>query len=89
MEHILKSNEFLLENYKEYGRDVKFTDSDGVEWKSVVSLRDEYGDIAHIVVDDHCYLLYQGSEDGGFKRYNYIYSEIHNALRHLPDPAEL
>lgn len=81
--------EYINDGYREYGRGIRFTDADGIEWTSVVSLRDNAGGIAHIVVDDHCYILYQGSNDRGFRRYHYIYSEIHNALKGLPDPATL
>ena len=87
--HVLRFDEFvLLEKYEEYGRGIEFTDNNGINWKSVVSLKDDAGGITHIVKDDGCYLLYHGSERrGNYHRSSYIFPEAHAALKELPDPS--
>lgn len=87
--HVLRFDEFaLLEKYEEYGRGIEFTDNHGINWKSVVSLKDDAGGITHIVKDDGCYLLYHGSERRGYyRRSSYIFPEAHAALKRLPNPS--
>lgn len=87
--HVLRFDEFaLLEKYEEYGRGIEFTDNNGINWKSIVSLKDDAGGITHIVKDDGCYLLYHGSERrGNYHRSSYIFPEAHAALKELPDPS--
>ena len=52
----------------------------------VVTLKDEYGGVGHIAIDDHCYVLYNGSKDGIFKAVRHWYKEVVRVLRGLPLP---
>ncbi len=52
----------------------------------VVTLKDEYGGISHIAIDDHCYVLYNGSKDKIFKAVRHWYEEAVRVLKDLPLP---
>lgn len=53
----------------------------------VATLKDEYGGISHIIVDDHCYVLVNGSEDRGFDTVKHWYREAVEAVQKLPLPS--
>lgn len=45
--------------YKVQGKpDKEFETERGVKIRPLVTLKDEYGAVAHICEDDHCYVLY-------------------------------
>lgn len=52
----------------------------------IATLKDEHGGVSHIITDDHCYLLYNGSEGGTFVPAHHWYREAIEALRTLPLP---
>lgn len=52
----------------------------------LATLKNEYGGISHIVNDDHCYVLVNGSESGGFQTVKHWYREAVEALKTLPTP---
>ncbi len=52
----------------------------------VATLKDEYGGVSHIIEDDHCYVLVNGSYDRGFGTVKHWYPEAVDALRTLPTP---
>lgn len=59
----------------------------GVMIYPVATLKDEYGGISHIAVDDHCYVLYNGSVKGGaFAAVQHWYAEAVEAIKTLPPP---
>ena len=53
----------------------------------VATLKDEYGGISHIIVDDHCYVLVNGSCERGFATVKHWYKEAVQALQGLPLPS--
>lgn len=52
----------------------------------VASLRDEYGGVSHIIIDDHCYVLVNGEDNGPYGTSSHWYKEAVQLLRTLPDP---
>jgi len=55
----------------------------------VLSMEDEHGGKAHIIKDDHCYILVVLSSDKiryGFT--TWIFAEAHEALKTLPNPND-
>lgn len=56
----------------------------GNTFTPVATLKDEYGGVSHIAVDDHCYVLYNGSVEGQFKPTAWWYAEAVKALINLP-----
>ena len=52
----------------------------------VATLKDEYGGVSHIITDDHCYVLVNGSYDRGFRTVKHWNPEAIDALRTLPTP---
>ena len=46
----------------------------------LVTLKDEYGGVSHIILDDNCYVLVNGSQEGGFRTVKHWYSEAVQAL---------
>ncbi len=46
----------------------------------LATLKDEYGGISHIIEDDHCYVLINGSEDRPFVMVRHWYKEATAAL---------
>lgn len=77
----------LLETYKRVETDESYTTVGGSINTPVATLNDEYGGRAQIGVDDHCYVLYLLQENGRYKRTAWIFSEAHDVLKDLPDPA--
>ena len=65
--------------------DVKVVVS-GNEHVPVATLKDEYGGVSHIIVDDHCYVLVNGGSERAFATVQHWYREAVAALRTLPDP---
>lgn len=63
----------------------KFEDAHGIEWEPVATLKDGDG-LCHVVIDDNCYVAYLYSEATGFVPTHYIFSELHELLKTLPDP---
>jgi len=65
------------------------TDDVGVwgDRKPVLTMKDEYGGRAQVVVDDHCYVLLLLDKDGKYKPTNWIFPEAHEAMKTLPSPA--
>jgi len=53
----------------------------------LVTLKDEYGGIAHIIIDDHCYMLITGSRGNNFVRSYHWFAEAIKALKRLPAPV--
>ena len=54
----------------------------------VATLKDEYGGVSHIILDDHCYVLCNGSADNGiFTMVKHWYPEAVDAMRTLPTPT--
>lgn len=52
----------------------------------IATLKDEYGGISHIIEDDHCYVLVNGSKDRGFATVEHWYPEAVDALKTLSTP---
>ena len=52
----------------------------------VATLEDESGGIAHIAVDDHCYILAIKRSNGKFSPTPYIFKEAFGVLKKLPYP---
>ena len=52
----------------------------------VATLKDEHGGISHIIEDDHCYVLVNGSTDRGFATVKHWYTEAVEAIKTLPTP---
>ncbi len=70
--------------------------SNGVEITPVATLKDDAGGVAHIWVDDHCYVLglereHQETSDSPVKTVvkptHYIFREAFEVLKTLPDLA--
>jgi len=49
----------------------------------LVTLKDEYGGISHIIEDDHCLVLVNGSKDRKFEMVSHWYIEAVEELRQL------
>lgn len=52
----------------------------------VATLKDEYGGVSHIIVDNHCYILVNGSYKHGFATVKHWYREAVEAMQGLPLP---
>jgi hypothetical protein len=65
--------------------DKEFKTQTGI-MRPVATLKDEYGGISHVAIDDHCYVLFNGSEDRSFASVKHWYREAVGALRKLPLP---
>lgn len=59
----------------------------GSEVRPVATLKDEHGGVSHIIVDDHCYVLVNGSDDRPFSMVAWWYREAVAALQQLPLPS--
>jgi len=55
----------------------------GGEVTPIATLKDEYGGISHIIEDDHCYVLINGSAETGFRTVKHWYPEAVEVLRGL------
>lgn len=69
--------------------DEKVTLRNGSICTPVVTLKDEYGGVSHIIIDDHCYVLVNGSHERGFATVKHWYREAAEAMQGLPLPTEL
>lgn len=69
--------------------DRKAVTNSGAEVTPLATLKDEYGGISHIIEDDHCFVLLNGSEDRPFQKTYHWYPEAVEALKTLrvPQPA--
>ena len=67
--------------------DVMAVLENGSEVEPVATLKDEHGGVSHIIVDDHCYVLVNGSNDRPFNMVAWWYREAVAALRQLPLPT--
>lgn len=59
----------------------------GGTYVPVATLKDEYGGVSHIVIDDHCYVLVNGSYERGFATVKHWYREAVEAMQGLPLPT--
>ena len=67
----------------------KFEDTHGIEWEPVATLKDGNDGLLHVVRDDGCYVAYLYSVAiDGFVPTHYIFSELHELLKTLPDPED-
>jgi len=55
----------------------------GCKYSPLITLADEYGGISHIVNDDNCYVLVNGSHEQGFDTVKHWYPEAAKALSTL------
>lgn len=63
----------------------------GVEIHPVATLKDEHGGVAHISIDDGCYVLYlelSGAKKGVCRSTTHIFAEAHAVLKELASPKE-
>jgi len=67
--------------------DAKVALRSGGIFAPVATLKDEYGGISHIIIDDHCYVLVNGSRAGSFARVDHWYREAVEAMKGLPLPT--
>lgn len=76
--------------YKPIKTHKKFVNTVGEELIPVMTLADRHGGLAHIVVDDGCYVCYLYSEElEGFTITCYLFPELHQALCSLPNLVEV
>ncbi len=52
----------------------------------LLTLKDEYGGVSHIIEDDHCYVLINGNSNMGFGMAYHWYTEAVDAVQTLPGP---
>lgn len=57
----------------------------GGEVAPIATLRDEHGGVAHIISDDHCYVLILQREDGRCFNSDHWFPQAVQALKGLPD----
>ena len=67
--------------------DEKAKMENGKEVTPLLTLKDEYGGVAHIIEDDHCYVLVNGGITRNFKMTHHWYPEAIDALKTLPTPT--
>ena len=53
----------------------------------LATLKDEYGGISHIIEDDHCFVLLNGSKDRPFQKTYHWYPEAVEAIKTLKAPT--
>lgn len=73
--------------YKPIGSHKFWSNNGKTEWKSIVTLQEPAsGQCCHIVEDDHCYVLFNGSglKDKNCEHIHYIFPEAFEALKALP-----
>ena len=56
---------------------------------AVASLQDKYGGEAHVVEDDGCYVILSRATDGSYYPASWIFPELFEVLRTLPNPDTL
>lgn len=61
--------------------------NNGVLAHPVVTLKDEYGGVAHITKDDHCYVLVLWIEQRNCVSVTHWFAEAVDALKDLPTPT--
>ena len=85
---ILKIDKPILkESYTPIGGGYEFTDEDGVERISVMTIQTSGGQRCHIAEDDHCYLLFNDFGKGEkCSHIKWIFPEALKALQMLPLP---
>lgn len=49
----------------------------------IATLKDEYGGVCQIIVDDHCYVICLKKEDGTFSPTTHIFKEVFEVLKRL------
>lgn len=77
----------ISELYKPIGSNFEFTDENGIKRTSIMTIRDDSGQMCHIAEDDHCYLLFDDNgKDKPCTHTKWIFPELINALRKLPHP---
>lgn len=85
---ILESNRSIIVHndncYHVIGKNIPFEIAPGNIEHSIVTLQDHAGGTCHICDDDHCYVLYQGNEENGFKLATHIFPEVFDVLKTLP-----
>jgi len=64
----------------------KFEDAHGIEWEPVATMKNSSDGLCHVVLEDGCYVAYLYNEATGFVPTLYIFSELHELLKTLPDP---
>jgi len=52
----------------------------------LATLKDEHGGVSHIIDDDGCYVLVNGSRRGKFTKVYHWYPEAVDAMKSLPTP---
>ena len=72
--------------YKQVETDESFETDNGGRETPVATLADECGGRTQIAVDDHCYVLYNGSRDRRYGMTHHIYREAFEVLKTLPAP---
>jgi hypothetical protein len=72
--------------YKLQDKPEPFLNNNGEEVIPIATLKDEYGGVSHIVEDDHCYVLYNGSANRPFQKVYHWYPEAVEAMKKLPTP---
>jgi len=65
--------------------EVAFIDGGG-RINPLATLKDEYGGVSHIINDDGCYVLVNGSRGGKFTKVYHWYPEAIDAMKGLPTP---
>lgn len=75
--------------YKVVSKGNTFLDKHGNNTTAVLTLKDSYGGIVHIAVDDGCYVLYLEniSSKGQASMYHWWFPAAVSALKTLPDNA--
>lgn len=66
--------------------DLIITLKNGSTATPIITLKDEYGGVSHIIEDDHCYVLVNGSYDTQFDTVKHWYAEAVEAVKTLPGP---
>ncbi|MCK5607752.1 hypothetical protein KAR91_38070 [Candidatus Pacearchaeota archaeon] len=78
--------------YRRAFTDKSAVNKNGDELNPVATLKDEYGGVAHIGIDDHCYVLYLQRTEGGILAeertfcvgVTHIFPEAFEVLKTLP-----
>jgi len=66
---------------------VAFLDN-GSSITPIATLKDEYGGVSHIIIDDHCYVLVNKlGKSGSFIMTHHWYPEAVDAMKTLPTPT--
>lgn len=82
-----ETEEYNPYRYKPIGSHKFWSNNGKTEWRSIVTLQEPAsGQCCHIVEDDHCYVLFNGSglKDKNCSHIHYIFPEAFEALKALP-----